>query len=279
VWDVTGLSNPRQYHMSYEWIKRPDRPLMLPHYVDHRNLQFLYGALRGISSYSLQVDEMRRPREPDGGERLNADGSNIASVLERLVDKNERGWSPAGRIEDWLPVVTPGLEAVRTVDIAGYQALQFDQRPSKDAASWTFTAGEMSYGTLRWLGTLVALYQGSMHGGSPVTLVGLEEPESAVHPGAATAILEAMDEASLTTQVLATTHSAAMLDYEDLDIDIVRAVARVNGRTIIGPVDAASRQILDEALTTAGDLLRMRYLTTDEPTDDHPVGTPAASPA
>jgi predicted ATPase len=137
----------------------------------------------------------------------------------------------------------------------------------------------MSYGTLRWLGILVALYQGSMRGGSPVTLVGIEEPETAVHPGAATALLEAMDEASLTTQVLATTHSAAMLDHEDLDIDIVRAVARVDGRTVIGPVDAASRQMLDESLTTAGELLRIRHLTPDEPADDRTTGLPAGAPA
>lgn len=255
------------------------RALTLPNAANDRVFGLVHEALAGMSCYSFNVDEMRRPQEVDGGERLKPDGSNVASVLERLSEKNDLGWVPSGRIEDWLPVVTPGLEAVRGVNVAGYQVLQFEQRPARNESPWSFTAGEMSYGTLRWLGVLVAIYQGLMSGGSPVTLVGIEEPESAVHPGAATAILEAMDEASLTTQVLATTHSATMLEHEDLDLDVLRVVVRVNGRTVIGPVDAASRKIVEEGIYSAGELLRMRHLMPAEPADGQQSERPIAAPA
>jgi predicted ATPase len=134
----------------------------------------------------------------------------------------------------------------------------------------------MSFGMLRWLAVLVALYQGELNVDTPVSLIGLEGPETAVHPGHTTAVLEALGEASLRTQVLATTQSASMLDYEDLDVAILRGVSRVKGRTIIGPVDAASRDILEEQLYTAGELLRMRHLLPDEPSDERPMRTFAA---
>jgi len=228
--------------------------LTLPHHADHVHVGAVYRALRGIASYSLHVSAMRRPQEPDGRDRLASDGANIAAILDLMAENNEHGWSPAQQVADWLGVVTPGIVAVRSTNVAGYQALQFEQRRNDGAPPWTFTAGEMSYGTLRTLGVLVALYQGSTSGGAPVTLVGIEEPETAVHPGAATAILEAMDEASLTTQVLATSHSVTMLDYEDLDLGILRAAAVENGRTVIGPVDVRNRRVIREGLYTAGEL-------------------------
>lgn len=231
-----------------------------------------------MSFYSFHVAEMRRPQEPDGGERLSPDGDNIASVLDRMSAPNEHGWSPGQQVDDWLAVVTPGIVTVRSTNVAGYQALQFEQRPDEGVPLWTFSAGDMSYGTLRTLGVLVALYQGSMQGGSPVTLVGIEEPETAIHPGAATAILEAMDEASLTTQVLATSHSITMLDYEDLDPNILRAVVLEHGRTAIGPVDAVSQRMVRDRLYSAGELLRMSQLAPATGTEDLSREAETASP-
>lgn len=256
TYDTTGLNDAKFTRV----FTHPGRGLVLAHYAEHRYVRFIYEAIRGISCYSFNVDEMRRPQEVDGGERLKPDGSNVASVLERLSEKNDYGWTTAGRIDDYLAAVSPGIETAYTADLDGYRAVRFRRRGAKGEAPWDFTASEASYGTLRMLGVFVAISQGLMPGGSPVTLVGIEEPENAVHPGAATAILEAMDEASLSMQIIATTHSVAMLDHEDFDVDILRAVAEVNGRTLIGPIDAASRQIIEDALNSAGQLLDMSNL-------------------
>jgi predicted ATPase len=221
---------------------------------------------------------MRKPHLSDGGDRLRSDGANVTSVLERMMVPNESNRNPNERITDFLRAVNPSVLSVYTLRVDRYPLLRIEEGGGNDEkASWHFDASEASYGTLRTLGILVALYQGRMAGGSPVTLVGIEEPESAVHPGAATAILGAMTEASLVTQVLATTHSPAMLDDEHLDIDILRGVSRVNGRTIIGPINAGNREILEEQLYTAGELLRMGHLLPDEPPDG-PVPRPVAAP-
>ena len=52
-----------------------------------------------------------------------------------------------------------------------------------DGGIWRFFAENMSDGTLRALGVLTALLQSTDGGAKRVPLVGIEEPEMAVHPG------------------------------------------------------------------------------------------------
>jgi len=242
--------------------------LTLPLVAGDPSFGLVYHALRGLAFYSLHVSTMRIPRVPDAGERLQQDGANIASLLERMRAENEHGWSPNRHVAEYLELVIPGLTEIRTPTVEGLRFLRFEQRLSDGQSQQTFSAAEMSYGTLRSLGVLVSLFQGNMKGGSPVTLVALEEPDSGVHPAAAAVLLDAMDEASLTTQVLAASHSIAMLDRPDLDLDSLRAVVMDDGRTRIGRIDAASRAVLREHLYTGGELLRMGHLFPDASADD-----------
>ena len=62
--------------------------------------------------------------------------------------------------------------------------------------------------------TLVALFQSTNWQRPKVPLVGVEEPEIALHPAAALVLLEAIREASRTTQILVTSHSPELLDDE-----------------------------------------------------------------
>ncbi len=85
----------------------------------------------------------------------------------------------------------------------------------------------MSDGTLRAVGILVALFQ--YHGGaSEVPLVGIEEPDAALHPGAAGVLLDALREASVRTQVVVTSHSPDLLDDPSIDAESILAVALVD---------------------------------------------------
>jgi predicted ATPase len=118
----------------------------------------------------------------------------------------------------------------------------------------------MSDGTLRALGVLVALYQGSNGSGKPVPLVGIEEPEVALHPKALAVLLDALREASVSRQIIVTSHSPDLLDDKDLDPQSLFAVVSVRGATIIGHLDDAGRTALREHLYTAGDLLSMDML-------------------
>jgi predicted ATPase len=121
----------------------------------------------------------------------------------------------------------------------------------------------MSDGTLRAFGVLLAVLQGSAETGGPL-LVGLEEPESALHPAAAGTLLSALRQASKMRQIIVTSHSPDLLDNEDIVTESLLAVDNSDGITSIGPIDAAGREMLYERLFTAGELLRQNQLGQDK---------------
>jgi predicted ATPase len=111
---------------------------------------------------------------------------------------------------------------------------------------------------MRGLAVLVALFQRLVD--TPVNLAGLEEPEIALHPAAAGVLFDAMREASQSVQVIATTHSADLLDKKEIDTDAILAVEMLRGTTRIGGIDETGRVALKERLYSAGELMRMNYL-------------------
>jgi len=180
---------------------------------------------------------------------LNNDGSNLADVIHHL--------SPdvLERIVQYLSVVTPGIKSVQTVEVGGYRALEF--RLESDRSPFPPTS--ISDGTVHSLAVLAALFHVSA-GLDVVSLVGLEEPEAALHPAAAGVIFDALREASTSIQVIATTHSADLLDKKEIDADCILSVDMEGGATRIGHVDDTGKKALTARLYTAGELMRMNYL-------------------
>jgi predicted ATPase len=82
----------------------------------------------------------------------------------------------------------------------------------------------MSDGTLRALGVLTAVFQRAR---VPLVLVGIEEPEIALHPGAAAVLRECLVVASRHRQVVVTSHSPELLDAREWKADQLRAVQMV----------------------------------------------------
>jgi len=134
----------------------------------------------------------------------------------------------------------------------------------------------MSDGTLRALGVLTALFQSLNGGARRVPLVGIEEPEVAVHPGAAGVLRDALQVAAKNTQVIVTSHSPDLLDDKDVRDDWVLAVVNENGETRIGPLKESDRTLMRDRLFTAGELLRQGALVpelrTDRETSSEPLG-------
>ena len=126
----------------------------------------------------------------------------------------------------------------------------------------------MSDGTLRAFGVLLAVFQaaGSVPGKKPPLLIGLEEPEMALHPAAAAVLLAALREASRSCQILVTSHSPELLDNADIHADSILAVENQDGITAVGSLDQANVGILRDKLFTAGELLRQNQLAADEGT-------------
>jgi predicted ATPase len=208
--------------------------------------------------YNLNPDEIRDLQPPDAGEVLLRDGRNLASVLNRLPAATR------DRVVELLSKVVPGVVNVDVRHVGKKETLEFRQKVGSNEAPWRFMAENMSDGTLRALGVLSALFQSATDAEKKVRLVGIEEPEVALHPGAAGVLRDALRAAAQHTQVLVTSHSPDLLDDKVISDESILAVTMKNGETIIGPVDVAGRSAMRDNLFTAGELLRLNQLTPDE---------------
>jgi predicted ATPase len=220
----------------------------------------VYDGLLEMGFYNLNPGAMQALQSPDAGELLRSDGSNIASVIARLdADQPEA----KRRIRDYLETIVPGITSVDRVQFGPQETLQFGQEVTGSRYPWSFFANSMSDGTLRALGALVAVAQLAGRK-APVRLVGIEEPETALHPAAGSALMDALREAAAHTQILVTTHSPDLLDQLDTKHDALLAVQAKQGTTGIASVDAASLQAIQQHLYSPGELLRMDQLDPDE---------------
>jgi predicted ATPase len=217
----------------------------------------VYDGLANINVYNVNPDAMRRLQRPESGDLLRRDGSNIASVLERLSRESPE---TKNRIEEYLSRVVGGVLGVNRQQLGSWETIEFRQVVTGDPNPWTFPATSMSDGTLRALGVLCALLAGHRDSDSPV---GIEEPEAALHPAAAGLLLDALRDAGTSRQVLVTTHSPDLLDSSAIKPTELLAVRAVNGVTEIAPIDQAGQQAIRESLYTPGELLRADQLIPD----------------
>ncbi len=221
----------------------------------------LYDALLRMGFYNFNPDVIRELQSPDPGEVLTADGRNLASVLKRLSEHQPP--DRMNRVVEMLGRVVPGIRDVSHKPVGKKETLEFRQTMAGSRDTWRFDAENMSDGTLRALGVLVALNQTPASDGRTVRLVGIEEPETALHPGAAAVLRAALFEASHHTQVLVTSHSPELLDDKAVTGESLISVASRDGETILGTVDETSRTSIRDRLFTAGELLRLNQLEPD----------------
>jgi len=167
------------------------------------------------------------------------------------------------RIEEYLAKVVPGIAGVDSKTIGPKETLEFRQDVRGAKHPWRFLAANMSDGTLRSFAVLVALFQGGASGAAARRLVGIEEPEVALHPAAAGVLTDSLQDAAEHAQILVTSHSPDLLDNESIPDESILAVFAEHGETKIGRLDETGRSALREHLYTAGELLRMDQLRPD----------------
>lgn len=214
----------------------------------------VYDAFSRMGFYSLNPDKIRDLQAPDPSDVLTRDGGNLTSIFAQLPQNEQEN------IEKYLSVVVPGVHKVKVKEFGPKETLEFRQDVAGDKHRWRFLANNMSDGTLRALGILVALFQGDQDAQKRVSLIGIEEPEIALHPGAVAVLLDGLRDAAYRTQVIITTHSPELLDDKHLDVNSILAVEAHDGDTVIAPVDEASRSVVQDRLFTVGELLRSNQL-------------------
>jgi predicted ATPase len=222
----------------------------------------VFDALSRIEIYNLDPSAIAGMQKPDPGDILRPDGSNAASVLQLFAPEARQ------LVRDYLSRIVPTVSDVEGKTLGTQETIEFRQTLKGQRHPWRFLAGAMSDGTLRALGILLAVFQASSSrpGSSPPLLIGLEEPEMALHPAAAGVLLSALREGARHCQILVTSHSPDLLDNSDIPTEALLAVDNLEGLTRIGPIDQAGREVLRDKLFTPGELLRQNQLAPDPAT-------------
>ena len=218
----------------------------------------VFDALTAMGFYNLNPKLMRDLQRPQDGRLLKPVGENIASVIAHL---ERAAPDQIALIREYLQTIVPTVYGFERKGVGPMETLEFRQDVAGAKHPWRFPAQSMSDGTLRALGILSALFQGNRD--FAPSLVGIEEPETALHPAAAAALREALTKASEYTQVMVTSHSPDLLDDSSLDSSTLLAVIAEEGETRIAPLDDASRTSMRDHLFTAGELLRLNQLSPD----------------
>lgn len=219
----------------------------------------VYRLLTTLGFYNLNPDRIRELQNPDIGDLLSRDGSNLAAVIRRMNDESPQ---TAERVSQYLNAVVPGVRGVTARSLGPKETIEVRQEVSGDPNPWRYLASGLSDGTLRALGVLVAVFQATNRTPS-VPLVAVEEPEVAIHPGAAVRLMDALLEATQYSQLLITTHSPDLLDHPSIDVSSILAVESQQGTSVIAPVDKRTKKAVRSHLYTVGELLRLEQVSPD----------------
>ena len=217
----------------------------------------LFDGLSRIEVYNLNPEKLREMQKPDPNKFLRRDGSNAASVLQRLPLETRQ------IINEHLSQIVPGIKEANTMTMGLQETIEFKQSVAGQKHPWQFLASSMSDGTLRAFGILLSVFQSVGASDSQPLLIGLEEPEIALHPAASSILLSALREGARHCQIIVTSHSPDLLNNADIDTDSLLSVESDEGLSKIGPIDEVGRKMLRERLFTAGELLQLNQLKTD----------------
>jgi len=226
-----------------------DNALLLPLLGD-TPLAPLLDEIRSLAIYNFFPNTLRAPQNPNPIKPMTSAGDNWASTLKAI---NRSAWGP--ELISALGRITGDIDDYRITQAGGFLIPEFRHGlagPQNGGERWLGAAQE-SDGTLRIAALLTALFQEP-----PPSLIGFEEPELSVHPGALPILFDFLKEASTRSQILFTTHSPDLLDL--MPIDGIRVVERHEGITTVAPVDERQRDLVRKRLITTSGLLHAEGL-------------------
>ena len=210
----------------------------------------VFNFLANMRTYCIDPLTLQSDHEQYGDMELDEDGSNVARVLRHMEKKSPDDWE---EICELLASAVPGFAEVRARRRNGELMLEFLLNLSEGRAR--FDASDMSAGTLRALGILVAAYQRP----AP-SLIAIEEPEASIHPGALGVILDVLHDAGRSSQIVVTTHSPDILDAKWIKGRHLRLVSWDEGITRIDEPAPSVKRTMAKQLFGAGELLRSNAL-------------------
>jgi predicted ATPase len=204
-----------------------------------------------MRGYALSPEAMAGATRIGPGSVLESNGANAGDVLRAIEGSVAHRW-----VDRHLAALTPGVVGVRTALLLGRRALSFTQEG--DGRRRVFDASQVSQGTLRGLGVLLALRQEP----APAAVF-VDEIEGSVHPSALGVLLDAAVASAERLRVVLTTHSPEVLDHPSATGDRLRVVEWQDGASSVYRLNAETRDAVSE-LETVGSMLRSNALWPEE---------------
>lgn len=211
--------------------------------------------IQNIRFSSIFPNTLRQPAHPDTDPILKENGANWASIL-RSLRKTAKGKQALEQIKEMMQVVMPQLEDISTQAVGGFIHPRFKVR-EKNGKQHYFDPSQISDGTLRILGILLALYQ-TPH----PSLMVIEEPEQTVNPALLAVLADAFRESSERTQLLITSHSPHLVDL--FEPENIRVVTMEDSETCIGPIRASQREAIKEHLLSLEQIMSAEGLQPED---------------
>ena len=218
-----------------------DTELVLPAVAGDDRFRPLFELISRVLIYAIFPDRLRKPCKPDPEKPMHRHGDNWVSILR---NQEASTWKP--ELIAGLKYLIGDVSDIRVTRAANLLVAQF--RHGENGHGKWFDAARESDGTLRVAGILTALLQEP-----PLPLVGIEEPELKVHPGAFAMLMDYLRQASDISRVLLTSHSPELLDL--VEADEVRVLTRANGETRIRPMAEHQQDVVRSRLLTLGELM------------------------
>jgi predicted ATPase len=220
-----------------------------------------FRSLSGMSFYNISPESLRAPQQTISESPFDEKGRNLAAVLRSV--KKDNG-PELNDIEGALARLVDGLRAYDIRNVGSYLVTELlyefadTEKPGNQAAVTRLASdlAQESDGTLRILSILAALYQQPSR-----ALVVIEEPEINIHPGALGVIADLLQEASLRSQILVTTHNPDLIEH--FDPDVLRVVEKRDGVTHAGPVARDQQEAIRQMLFSTAEIMKMEGLRRD----------------
>jgi predicted ATPase len=204
---------------------------------------------------AIYPNTLRQPAPPDTDPILKENGANWASIL-RNMKKTSRGKQAWEQVREMMQVVMPQLEDISPVAVGGFILPRFKVREASGEAH-LFDPSQISDGTLRILGILLALYQ-TPH----PSLMVIEEPEQTVNPALLAVLADAFRECSERTQILITSHSPHLVDL--FPTENIRVVTMQDGETRIAKIRASQQEAIKEHLLSLEQIMAAEGLQPED---------------
>ena len=152
---------------------------------------------------------IRKPAAPTSATKLIADGKNLPQLLNWININYKKDYKA---IKNSLHAINPNITDINFHPLNTNIALMLEEEKLNSSVH----VAHVSDGTLRFL-CLMAIIHNPKRG----RFVCIDEPEVGLHPDMICEIMEAMEEASETTQFLISTHSELVLNQTTIDNVIV----------------------------------------------------------